>query len=237
MHARRFSESRTPEVYETPVFSRSPMLQQRRSTAKFESDPPGLLHRASDVGLGYSRAGGGGGGGGGLGGPGGMGILPSFASRLLRFSRSRRALYLLLVVLAFTFFPRQRTYSSTILARAPPVPQALLPIIQQSGNLLKKISPAAGLKVKEWHDQRKSLTPAGKRAKAERDAASLDHEFHPNGLLIVNPKGRHPVVVLIEAAEKRWKEKLDRQSKTLSEAVAEYKVRYRMNPPKGFDDW
>lgn len=34
-----------------------------------------------------------------------------------------------------------------------------------------------------------------------------------------------------------FESKLDRQSKTLEQAVAEYKKRYNMNPPKGFDDW
>jgi len=53
----------------------------------------------------------------------------------------------------------------------------------------------------------------------------------------VNPDGRHPIYDLIERAEAEWDKKLKRQSKGLSEAVAEYKRRYRRAPPKGFDDW
>lgn len=63
------------------------------------------------------------------------------------------------------------------------------------------------------------------------------HTFHPNGLLLVNPKGRHPIHVLIENAEKKWRALLKKQSKTLDEATQEYKRRYKRNPPKGWESW
>jgi len=47
----------------------------------------------------------------------------------------------------------------------------------------------------------------------------------------------HPVHGLIRNATKKWEALLQKQSKTLAEAVAEYKRRYGRNPPKGFDKW
>ena len=38
-------------------------------------------------------------------------------------------------------------------------------------------------------------------------------------------------------AEERFKDMLARQSKTLRDAVVEYRTRYGREPPKGFDDW
>ena len=73
--------------------------------------------------------------------------------------------------------------------------------------------------------------------------------YHPkNGyLLLPDPskdhalkpleEERHPILELIENAERKWDALVERQSKTLQEAVAEYKVRYQRNPPKGFDIW
>ncbi|OCF54896.1 hypothetical protein L486_07552 [Kwoniella mangroviensis CBS 10435] len=50
-------------------------------------------------------------------------------------------------------------------------------------------------------------------------------------------KPEHPVYELMEKAETRWTNLLNSQSKTLSQAVNEYKRRYRMSPPAGFDEW
>lgn len=73
--------------------------------------------------------------------------------------------------------------------------------------------------------------------------------YHPtNGyLLLPDPskpnavkaimEEQHPILELIANAEKKWDELQKRQSKTLKEAVAEYKRRYMRNPPKGFDKW
>jgi hypothetical protein len=63
------------------------------------------------------------------------------------------------------------------------------------------------------------------------------HLFRPDGLLEVNPNGRHPIYELIEHAEAEWDKKLKRQSKSFHEAVAEYERRYHRAPPKGFDQW
>jgi len=63
------------------------------------------------------------------------------------------------------------------------------------------------------------------------------HRFRPDGLVEVNEDGAHPIYELISRAEREWEDKLKRASKTLKEAVDEYRRRYRRRPPKGFDLW
>ncbi|GAA5828833.1 hypothetical protein JCM11251_005889 [Rhodosporidiobolus azoricus] len=48
---------------------------------------------------------------------------------------------------------------------------------------------------------------------------------------------RHPIVEMMANATNEWEKKLARQSKTLEEAVKEYRRRFGRRPPKGFDDW
>lgn len=48
---------------------------------------------------------------------------------------------------------------------------------------------------------------------------------------------QHPIEILIEQGQKRWKSLLGRQSKSLEAAVEEYQRRYRRPPPRGFDKW
>lgn len=47
----------------------------------------------------------------------------------------------------------------------------------------------------------------------------------------------HPIPAKIKQARDNFEAKLARQSKTLTQAVAEYQKRYNMDPPKGFDEW
>ncbi|KAJ5183517.1 Lipopolysaccharide-modifying protein [Penicillium capsulatum] len=47
----------------------------------------------------------------------------------------------------------------------------------------------------------------------------------------------HPVARLVRDAEQSFNTTLERQSKSLEEAVAEYRRRYRMPPPPHFDKW
>ena len=63
------------------------------------------------------------------------------------------------------------------------------------------------------------------------------HRYRPDGLLEVNEQGPHPIYELIARAEKEWEGKLARASKTLEQAVTEYRKRYNRLPPKGFDLW
>ncbi|KIP05614.1 glycosyltransferase family 90 protein [Phlebiopsis gigantea 11061_1 CR5-6] len=41
----------------------------------------------------------------------------------------------------------------------------------------------------------------------------------------------------MDDAEAAFRERLSRQSKTLAQAVAEYRKRFKRDPPRGFDDW
>ncbi|KAK8858562.1 hypothetical protein IAR55_002791 [Kwoniella newhampshirensis] len=50
-------------------------------------------------------------------------------------------------------------------------------------------------------------------------------------------KAEHPIYELMERAESQWTTMLASQSTTLLAAVAEYKRRYHMAPPTGFDVW
>ena len=63
------------------------------------------------------------------------------------------------------------------------------------------------------------------------------HRFRVDGLVEVNEDGAHPIYELISRAEREWRDKLQRASKTLEEAVNEYRRRYKRRPPKGFDLW
>lgn len=158
-----------------------------------------------------------------------------FLSILLRLLRTPKGLVLAATTIALCWTSAYvRTHSDELAARQ--VHPSLFPIIRQSGNVVQLVSPKLGAKIKDWHDYQVENDPNRPPSREELERSSR-HTFHPNGLLLVNPKGRHPIHVLIDRAEKQWKDKVDRQSRTLSEAVREYKHRYRRNPPKGFDDW
>ncbi|GFZ43509.1 hypothetical protein JCM24511_01229 [Saitozyma sp. JCM 24511] len=75
------------------------------------------------------------------------------------------------------------------------------------------------------------------KAKPKPNSQLPQHKFRDDGLLVVNPKGRHPIYDLIEKARENWDGKLERASKTLGQAVNEYRRRYGRAPPKGFDRW
>ena len=64
-----------------------------------------------------------------------------------------------------------------------------------------------------------------------------EHRYMRDGLLEVNEDGRHPIYELIARAEAAWEEKVKAASKTLPEAVREYRRRYGRAPPLGFDSW
>ncbi|CED82144.1 cap1-related protein [Phaffia rhodozyma] len=101
------------------------------------------------------------------------------------------------------------------------------------------------------------VSPLSELTSAERQAAesllpSIDSAFEsPNGLLSFRPtagnasvvgepsadKTVHPVLGLLAQGERRWKNMIDKQSRTLGEAVEEYKKRMGRQPPKGFDHW
>jgi len=51
------------------------------------------------------------------------------------------------------------------------------------------------------------------------------------------PPIHHPIPKLMADARETYDQKVKKQSKTLAEAVAEYRRRYKRDPPKGFDQW
>lgn len=83
---------------------------------------------------------------------------------------------------------------------------------------------------------------AAKKKERERAAgqvtfAGSDHKVQ-NGRLIVNPNSKnHPINQLISTAQSTWDAKVAKQSKTLKQAVVEYKRRHHRQPPAGFDKW
>lgn len=86
--------------------------------------------------------------------------------------------------------------------------------------------------------RKKRPRPDAPKPVVKRPASGFpQHVYRKDGLVGVNPEGRHPIYDLIERAEAEWEGKLSRASKSLDEAVAEYRKRHGRNPPKGFDRW
>jgi hypothetical protein len=82
----------------------------------------------------------------------------------------------------------------------------------------------------ETVDDRPSAVPASPANLTRRALSpSISADSPPDRL--------HPIAHLIERAEAEWDDMLRKQSQTLEQAVAEYKRRYKMNPPVGFDSW
>lgn len=61
------------------------------------------------------------------------------------------------------------------------------------------------------------------------------HDDHTQ--LLKRNAREHPITALMADAKVAFTNRLSKQSKTLHEAVAEYKRRYGRNPPHGFDHW
>ena len=78
--------------------------------------------------------------------------------------------------------------------------------------------------------------PGGRRGRKSSLA------LNDKGMAIVGHKRagqsrEHPIYELMERAETRWTDLLASQSKTLGVATTEYKRRYGIDPPAGFDAW
>ena len=99
----------------------------------------------------------------------------------------------------------------------------------------------------QWEN---TTIPADPNTLADHDEPLVNKMvYHPkNGyLLLPDPskdhalkpleEERHPILELIENAERKWDVLVAKQSKSIKEAVQEYKLRYQRNPPKGFDKW
>ncbi|EGG00753.1 family 90 glycosyltransferase [Melampsora larici-populina 98AG31] len=55
--------------------------------------------------------------------------------------------------------------------------------------------------------------------------------------VLITDSKPHPIEKLMDQAGQSWKDKVDRQSTTLTMAIAQYRERYQMEPPSGFDKW
>ncbi|KAJ3847534.1 hypothetical protein EV368DRAFT_51014 [Lentinula lateritia] len=80
---------------------------------------------------------------------------------------------------------------------------------------------------------RVGLSPGLPSTTFTTSASPLTSTPHPSTLTF----STHPITRMMEEARERFQAKVNRQSKTLSEAIEEYKLRYGMSPPTGFDDW
>lgn len=65
----------------------------------------------------------------------------------------------------------------------------------------------------------------------------VKHEVGANGLMGTNPDAGHPIYQLVADAKKRWEGKLAKASRSLPQAVGEYRRRYGRDPPAGFEAW
>ena len=82
-------------------------------------------------------------------------------------------------------------------------------------------------------------------ARRKTSEVSPDNSIVPKPQLLVNfvvgddktVVKEHPIPKLMADAETKFRERLSRQSKTLAQAVAEYRKRFKRDPPRGFDDW
>ncbi|KAK4689532.1 hypothetical protein P7C73_g565, partial [Tremellales sp. Uapishka_1] len=80
--------------------------------------------------------------------------------------------------------------------------------------------------------------PGGRRRKSSViDWARNGMAVMSSGALPAGQIPEHPIYELMEQAEERWTALLASQSKTLEAAVANYRKRYQMAPPLGFDKW
>lgn len=136
------------------------------------------------------------------------------------------------------------TYAAKVDVPAVSAPQG---VIRQAYNALKAEfdEPWTGSKfnAKEGHAASNRMspesTPPGRSLNPFRSKGTQPrtHAYRADGLMEVNPEAPHPVFDLIRKSEKRWQDRLRKASKTLEEAVREYKRRYQRMPPKGFEHW
>jgi hypothetical protein len=128
-------------------------------------------------------------------------------------------------IVYFTLFHRSspRTsvsgYTSSSAGNKAPPPTARSQASKKPLKLRPKLGPRPGL-------------PGGVASKSQPD--------HPiqGGLLKVDPESLvHPIYQLIRDGREEWDHKVARQSRTLKDAVQEYRNRYGRQPPVGFDKW
>lgn len=129
------------------------------------------------------------------------GLPARIAILVYRMAKTPRGLAVLFVGSLVWFVSSAVSHGHHKKLMAKQVPASLLPLIRHSGNLIHHVSPVAGSRIKAYHDEQ--LAKSGHRQLSPDELAALSaHTFHPNGLILVNPKGPHPIHALIDRAEK-----------------------------------
>ncbi|CED83568.1 Endoplasmic reticulum protein EP58, contains filamin rod domain and KDEL motif [Phaffia rhodozyma] len=144
----------------------------------------------------------------------------------------RRRVFLLFVlsVIFFVFWPVMHRSTPDIVASVDRLRQPLF----HSSVRLSILDSSFGSSRKE---DKVAFTPVKDDIVSTH---SITHSVSPDGLLHLDPSlpvSQHPIYQLMDSARKEWNDKLAQQSTTLAEAVAEYKRRYYIDPPKGFEQW
>ncbi|OXB37464.1 hypothetical protein LQV05_003545 [Cryptococcus neoformans] len=90
--------------------------------------------------------------------------------------------------------------------------------------------------------ERLPIPPLGYAVKGGRRGRKSSLAWHSKGMAtLLQPqpgiKQEHPIYELMERAETRWTAMLASQSTSLPQAVAQYRKRYGIAPPLGFDAW
>jgi len=98
---------------------------------------------------------------------------------------------------------------------------------RRSSHIWKFLAPLALLPL--VHVLTTLHVPAPRRGEVDWNSRSLN-AAETSGPL-------HPIEILAAAGEERWNRIVGRQSKTLEQAIAEYRARYARYPPPGFDEW
>ncbi|GAA5872179.1 hypothetical protein JCM8547_003827 [Rhodosporidiobolus lusitaniae] len=152
---------------------------------------------------------------------------------LVRQGRSNRAIYLAVAVLgavALLWREQERPVVQGVRERVERVAsRAREERCRMMPWLAACPDPFEGLTFAEDHGE--VLYPASAAP------SSHSHASHSTTFSSRPPSQPHPIHCLIRDAEAQWHAKVSRQSRTLEEAVAEYKRRYGFNPPRGFDAW
>lgn len=95
------------------------------------------------------------------------------------------------------------------------------------------------------HGQQRGIPKRGQKSFPEGERQNRNplanrrpkHYYRPDGHIDVNFEAAHPIFELISRADKAWGVKHEKASKTLDQAVSEYRKRYNRPPPLGFDKW
>ena len=156
-------------------------------------------------------------------------MLPLRASLRLLHRNIGRVLVLALFCIVFFVLLHRNALPLASVVRAPNALQHI--ILENAAGDLAADDFVVDLPVEHHHHHH------GQHRHHAHGRKLASHKFRDDGLLEVNPEGRHPIYDLMSRAERIWEDKLASQSKTLGEAINQYRQRYHREPPLGFGDW